>query len=178
MDIDVGSPTPAGSASYSGGVFTVMGEGADIFNSSDQFNYVYQPATGDGTIVARVLSQNNVGSTNAKAGVIWKASTVSGSPYILIETGPTGVVKVQYNFTGSIATSTYTFPNVWMKLVRSGGLFSAYVSPDGVTWTSFLVNKSLPTIPTAATVGIFECSHHPGSLGTATFDNVSFTPGP
>jgi hypothetical protein len=159
-------------------VFTVAGEGADIFGTSDQFNYVYQPTSGNGTIVARVTSQNDVGSTNAKAGVIWKASTAAGSPYILIETGPGGVAKVQYNFSGSISTSTYAFPNVWMKLVRSAGLFSAYLSPDGVTWTSFLANKSLPTIPAAATVGIFECSHHPGSLGTATFDNVSFTAGP
>ena len=87
-------------------------------------------------------------------------------------------MKVQYNFSGSVTTSTYTFPNVWMKLVRSGSSFSAYLSPDGVTWTSVLANKSLTTIPTAATVGIFECSHSTTKLGTATFDNVSFTPGP
>jgi hypothetical protein len=65
-----------------------------------------------------------------------------------------------------------------MKLVRSGSSFSAYVSPDGVTWTSVLVNKSLTTIPTSATVGLFECSHNATKLGAATFDNVSFTPGP
>jgi hypothetical protein len=110
--------------------------------------------------------------------VIWKASTTAGSPYILIAVSYTGLVKVQYNFSGSVTTSTYTFPNAWMKLVRSGSLFSAYLSPDGVTWTSVLANQSLPTIPTAATVGLFECSHKTGVLGTATFDNVSFTPGP
>jgi hypothetical protein len=47
-----------------------------------------------------------------------------------------------------------------------------------VTWTAALVNKSLPTITTSATVGIFECSHSTSKLGIATFDNVSFTPGP
>jgi regulation of enolase protein 1 (concanavalin A-like superfamily) len=178
-DTDVGAPSPAGSASFSGGVFSVNGSGADIFGTSDQFNYVYQPTTGDGTIIARVVSQSATGSSNSKAGVIWKASTTAGSPYILIETGPTGVVKVQYNFNGSLSTTaTYSFPNIWMKLVRSSGNFSAYVSPDGVTWTAVVTNKSLSTIPTAATVGIFECSHKAGVLGTATFDNVSFTPGP
>ena len=59
-----------------------------------------------------------------------------------------------------------------------GTNFSAFLSPDGVTWTAVLANKSLTTIPTAATVGLFECSHKAGVLGTATFDNVSFTPGP
>ncbi len=178
-DTDVGAPSPAGSATYSGGVFSVNGSGADIFGTNDQFNYVYEASAGNGTLIARVSSQTNTGSTNSKAGIIWKASTVSGSPYILIETGPSGVVKVQYNFSGSLsATSTYSFPNVWMKLVRSSGNFSAYLSPDGVTWTAVVTNKSLPTIPTAATIGIFECSHKVGVLGTATFDNVSFTPGP
>jgi hypothetical protein len=65
-----------------------------------------------------------------------------------------------------------------MKLVRSGANFSAYISPDGLTWTTVVANKSLPTITTAATVGMYEVSHKSGTLGTATFDNVSFTPGP
>jgi len=178
LDTDVGAPSPTGSASYAGGVYTVNGSGADIFGTSDQFNYVYQPTTGNGTIIARVTSQSNTGSSNSKAGVIWKASTTSGSPYILIETGPTGVVKVQYNFSGSVSGATYSFPNIWMKLVRSGANFSAYISPDGVTWTTVIANKNLPTITTAATVGIFEVSHKVGVLGTATLDNVSLTPGP
>jgi len=139
---------------------------------------VYQPTSGNGTLIARVISQSNTGSTNSKAGIIWKASTTSGSPYILIETGPTGVLRVQYNFNGSISGATYSFPNIWMKLVRSGANFSAYISPDGVTWTTVAANKNLPTITTASTVGIYEVSHKAGSLGTATFDNVSFTPGP
>ena len=48
-DSDVGSPALAGSAGYSGGVFTVNGAGADIWGTSDQFNYVSQPLSGNGT---------------------------------------------------------------------------------------------------------------------------------
>ena len=176
-DTGVGAPTLAGSATFASGVFTLNGAGADIFGTSDQFNYVYQPTTGNGTMIARVASQSNT-SSNAKAGIIWKASTTAGSPYFLIAVAPSGLVKVQYNFSGSVTSSTYTFPNVWMKIVRSGANFSAYLSPDGATWTSVLANKSLTTIPTAATVGLFVCSHNTSKLGTATFDHVSFTPGP
>ena len=177
IDTDVGSPPLPGSASFAAGVFTVKGSGADIFGTSDQFHYVYQPVPGNGTIIARVTSVSNT-SSNAKAGIMWKASTAAGSPYILIAASPTGLVKVQYNFSGSITTTTYAFPNAWMKLVRSGSSFSAYLSADGITWVSVLAGKSLPTIPTSATVGIFECSHSTTKLGTATFDNVSFTAGP
>jgi hypothetical protein len=179
-DTDVGSPAIAGSAGYtpSTKTFTVNGAGADIFGTTDQFNYVYQPLAGDGngTIIARVTSQTNT-SSNAKAGVIIKQSTTAGSNYILIAVDPGGTVKVQYDFNGSTtATSIYNFPNVWMKLVSLNGAFTAYLSGDGTNWTP-IISKTLPiTFP--ATIGLFECSHNTSELGTATFDNVSFTPGP
>jgi regulation of enolase protein 1 (concanavalin A-like superfamily) len=173
VDSDVGSPAIAGSAGYTGGVFTVNGNGADIFGTNDQFNYVHQTATTSGTIVARVTSETDT-SSNAKAGVMFKQSTTAGSDYMLITTSPAGVVKVEYDFNGSITqTSTYTFPNVWMKLAWEGGKFTAYLSSDGVTWTQAL-SKTLP-ITSPATVGIFECSHNVKALGTATFDHVSYT---
>ena len=35
---------------------------------------------------------------------------------MLIAARPTGLVKVQYDFNGSMTSRPYTFPNVWMKL--------------------------------------------------------------
>ena len=176
VDTDVGSPAISGSASFANGVFTVNGAGADIYGTNDQFNYVSQPVNGNGTLIARVTSQTNT-SSNAKAGIMFKQSTTAGSPYILITITPgTSSFKVQYNFNGSTGGATYTFPNAWMKLTRVGNTFTAYVSADGVTWT-LVVSKPL-TMSTNATAGLFECSHNASALGTATFDNVSFTPGP
>jgi regulation of enolase protein 1 (concanavalin A-like superfamily) len=181
-DTDVGSPAIAGSAGYtaSSHLFTVNGAGTDIFGTFDQFHYVDQPlgGNGNGTLIARVTSQTNT-SSNAKAGVMIKQSTTAGSSYILIAVAPSGIVKAQYDFTGSVqATSIYNFPDVWMKLVSLNGTFSAYVSGDGTTWT-LLLSRTLPTpITFPATIGLFVCSHNTSQLGTATFDNVSFTPGP
>ena len=180
QDTDVGSPAIAGSAGYTTktGTFTVNGAGEDIFGSFDQFNYVYQPLAGDGngTIIARVTSQTNT-SSNAKAGVIIKQSTTAGTDYMLIAVDPGGTVKVQWDFNGSTtATSIYNFPNVWMKLVSLNGAFTAYLSGDGTHWTA-VDSKALPiTFP--ATIGLYVCSHNTAELGTATFDHVSFTPGP
>ena len=177
-DADVGAVAVAGSAAYAGGVFTVNGSGSDIYGTSDQFHYVDQAVSGNGTLIARVTSQTVTGSSNSKAGLIWKASTSSGSPYFLIAVNSSGVVKVQWNFNTSVgAATTYAFPNVWMKMVRSGTTFTAYLSSDGVAWTQ-VASTTLTTIPTAATLGLAECSHVNTKLGTATFDNVSFTPGP
>jgi regulation of enolase protein 1 (concanavalin A-like superfamily) len=137
---------------------------------------VDQPLTGNGTIIARLTSMTNT-SSNAKAGVIIKQSTAAGSNYMLIAGSPSGTVKVQYDFSGSVtASGTYAFPNAWMKLVSLNGVITAYLSSDGVNWTNIL-HKTLP-ITSPATIGLFECSHNVSALGTATFDNVSFTPGP
>jgi regulation of enolase protein 1 (concanavalin A-like superfamily) len=177
LDTDVGQPAVAGSAAYSNGVFTVQGAGADIYGTNDQFHYVYQPVTsnGNGTIVARVTSQSNT-SANAKAGVMFKQSTTAGSNYVLIAMAPGGGVKVQYNFNGSVGGGTYTFPNVWMKLSDSGGTFTASLSSDAVNWTPVLTKAIAINAP--STVGLAVSSHNTSALGTATFDNVSFTPGP
>ena len=177
-DTDVGAVGVAGSAAYAGGVFTVNGSGTDIWGTSDQFHYVDQAVSGNGTLIARVTSQTVTGSSNSKAGLIWKASTSSGSPYFLIAVNTSGVVKVQWNFNTSVgAATTYAFPNVWMKMVRSNATFTAFLSSDGLTWTQ-VASTSLTAIPVGATLGLAECSHVNTRLGTATFDNVSFTPGP
>ena len=126
----MGSPAIAGSAGYSNGVFNVNGAGTDIYGTNDQFNYVYQSDPGDATITARVTSQTNT-SSNAKAGVIFKQSTTSGTNYILIAIGP-GSIKTQWDFNHSISQGTYTFPNAWVQLIRRGSTFTARISSDGV----------------------------------------------
>lgn len=57
-----------------------------------------------------------------------------------------------------------------MRLTRVGNVFTAYRSPDGVTWTSL----GSETIAMAATiqVGLAVTSHNNAVLGSATFDNV------
>ena len=54
-DGDVGAPSIAGSATYSGGTYTVAGSGADIWGTSDQFRFVYYSLSGNATITAGVL---------------------------------------------------------------------------------------------------------------------------
>src|SRR6185436_1957942 len=56
---DFGVGTTAGGSSYSSNRFTVNGFGADIGGTADGFRYIYQPANGDCTIVARVVSVEN-----------------------------------------------------------------------------------------------------------------------
>src|SRR6266481_5318557 len=65
-DQDIGSPSQPGSASYANGIWTVSGGGADIWNSADQFHFVYTNS-GASTAVALVDSLDNTDPW-AKAG--------------------------------------------------------------------------------------------------------------
>jgi glucose/arabinose dehydrogenase len=80
---DVGAPISAGGADYAPGDtgFYVDGAGSDAYGANDQFHYVYQTLSGDGTIVARVRYQTN-SSAWAKAGVMIKQSAVAGAPFV------------------------------------------------------------------------------------------------
>src|SRR5438445_586614 len=68
-DGDIGSTGVAGSAGYANDVFTVSGSGAQIYGTADAFHFVYQPLTGDGTMVARLVSVQG-GSGYAYSGVM------------------------------------------------------------------------------------------------------------
>jgi hypothetical protein len=60
---DIGAPALSGDQLYSGnrakGTWSVTGSGADIWGTSDHFHFVAQDAAGDGSISARILTQDN-----------------------------------------------------------------------------------------------------------------------
>jgi hypothetical protein len=66
---DVGAVAAAGSWGLSGSVHTVSGSGADIWNTADEFRYVYQTVTNDATITARVATL--CGGTPGSCPNVW-----------------------------------------------------------------------------------------------------------
>ena len=176
--VDVGSVTPAGSASVdSNNVYTVSGAGADIWNSADAFHFYYQPLSGDGEIIARVATVQNVAAWT-KAAVMMRDSTDAGSAHamMLVSAGK-GTAFQRRVAAGGLSTSTagplVTAP-YWVRLVRSGSTFTAYVSPDGSTWTQ--VGSDTISMGSTIDVGLAVTSHLDGTLATATFDHVTVGP--
>jgi hypothetical protein len=176
--VDVGSVTPAGSASVdSNGVYTVSGAGADIWNSADAFHFYYQPLSGDGQIIARVATVQNAAAWT-KAAVMMRDSTDAGSAHamMLVSAGK-GTAFQRRVATGGLSTNTagplVTAP-YWVRLVRSGSTFTAYASPDGSTWTE--VGSDTISMGSTIDVGLAVTSHLDGTLATATFDHVTVGP--
>jgi hypothetical protein len=168
----------AGSAGESGGTFTLEGSGADVWGTADQFQYAYRTLTGDGDIVARVATVENTHAW-AKAGVMMRDSLDPGSSHAFMLVSPgKGLAFQRRTVTGGESTHTSggsgTAPR-WVRLVRSGSSFSAYVSADGASWTLVATD----TIGMGATiyVGVAVSSHTNAALCTATFDSVTVTGG-
>ncbi len=177
VDADIGSPALAGSASYSGTVFTVNGAGIDIWGTSDQFHYVYQPMSNNNmTIIARVISLQNTDPW-AKGGVMIRETLAANSRHAMMAvTSANGAVFQRRLATGGASTTTSGLPVAapyWVKLVRQGTTFTGYASPDGVTWT--LIGSDTITMATSVFVGLPVTSHSNPAIGTDTFDSVTVT---
>ena len=85
----------------------------------DQFSFVHQPLAGDGSVVARVQSQRNSHQW-AKAGVIIKQSTQSGTPYAAVMVTPGHGVRFETTFDTQFTGNTAAGGPRWLKLTRSG----------------------------------------------------------
>ena len=174
VDQDIGAVGTAGGASFSNGVFSVSGAGADIWGSADSFNFAFEPLSGDGQIVARVTSLANTNAF-AKAGVMMRETTAAGSAHVLLDVRPGGAVEfMQRSSTGGATTflagATQSMPT-WLKLARSGSTVTASVSADGTNWTT--VGSTPVTMASSLVVGLAVCSHTTSATTTGTFDNVA-----
>lgn len=174
---DIGSPSLSGSTTHSSGVFTMQGAGTDIWNSSDQFHFLYQRVTGDVEVVARVdgLTGQHVWS---KAGVMIRASLDGNSAHgTAVVSASRGVHFQRRTSTSASSLSTEGTLSggapVWLKAVRTGSRVAAYYSANGSSWTE--IGSSSISLGSSAYVGVALTSHEPGAHSTARISNVSVT---
>ena len=119
---DVGSVGIAGNATTTNGTFTVQGAGADIWGSADAFRFAYYQLPGDGSIVARVATVQNV-NVWTKAGVMIRQSLTAGSPHASMLVTPGRGLAFQRRRTAgatSLSTSIAGTAPKWVKLERAG----------------------------------------------------------
>jgi glucose/arabinose dehydrogenase len=172
---DIGSPAEIGSASMSGGTWTIQGAGTDIYGSADQFQFAYQTLAADGGIGAHVTSQTNT-SLWAKAGVMLRASTDPGAQSYALLVSPGHGVFVQYRSTPggttkAIANVSGVVP-LYLKVARSGSTFTAYTSSDGSSWTALAGSTVTIGMSGPLLAGLAVTSHNASTFCTVTMDTV------
>ncbi len=170
---DVGSVAAAGSSTQANGTWTVSGSGADIWNTSDGFQFVGRQATGDIQVTARVTGLTNT-DVWAKAGVMIRDTLTAGSCHVsTFATSANGLVY-QRRTVANGASSHTAGPNsaapAWVRLERIGSVVISSTSADGSTWTE--IRRETSPLGNAVFVGLAVTSHNNGQVCTATFTNV------
>jgi hypothetical protein len=179
---DIGNTGRPGFVALAGSnSFTLNGAGGGL----DAMFFVYQPLAGDGQVSARLLSLQNF--WNNRAGLVIRESLDPSSKAVLLLARPSGSsgtvnegaeLKVKTSVTTpqvKVASLDQRQPN-WLRLVRSGHSFTAYLSPDGLTWMQ--VGATTLAMNSDAYIGIAVQSAQRGVWATAQFDNVSVDGGP
>jgi len=175
---DISGPVVTGSATASSGIFTVTGSG-NICCTSDQFQFVYQPITGDTQIIA-LVSSLQAADPWSKGGVMIRSALTGSSAHASVMTagadGSNGFFTRSRPSTGASsddgAISGGGTPR-WLRLVREGTVFSGYLSADGSHWT--LVGTDTISMPATVYVGLVVTSRKATALSTAKFSNVAIS---
>lgn len=171
---DIGTVGGPGATGESGGTFTTVASGSDIWFAADSFRFTHQPLNGDGVVTARVATTEAT-SNGAKHGVMVRESLAANSRHVMVVVTPGGSVMMQTRSstggsTTTVATQTGAAPR-WVRLVRKGAAFTGYASADGVTWS--LVGTVNLSMTQAAFTGLAATAQNNAVLNTSTFTNVS-----
>ncbi len=172
---DVGPVGIPGQACYNNGKYRIRASGADIWNTVDGFRYTYKTFNGDGQIVARVDSLDNVNAWN-KAGVMFR-ETVDGNSrhaFMALTSGngaafqyrlATGGTSFNKNLTGIRAP-------YYVKLIKRGTRYAGYISPDSLVWKQIGTTVDLGFGGGPTTAGIVLTSHANDRLSKAVLSHV------
>jgi hypothetical protein len=175
--VDIGAVGVAGSTSTSSGIYTVRASGYDIWETQDEFRFVYGALSGDGEITARI---DSITATNewTKAGVMIRETLSASSRFAYTNvTGGRGAAFHSRTSTGAWAGPGGTSDGVtrapyWVRVRRVGNVFTGYISADGQNWRQ---QGSSVTMSMGASVyaGLAVTSGIDTSLAAASFSSVN-----
>ncbi|MDR3443437.1 MAG: BNR-4 repeat-containing protein [Legionella sp.] len=174
QDIDTVTTGFGGNSGYKNGHFIMTSYGQGMDEVNDSFHYTYSKMSGDGTISAHVTMPRGY----SHSGVMMRETLDPNSKFAaaLLNPRPDGVNSMlvwraqpaSNSIGASVATSE---SSVWLRLNRTGDVFTGYVSSDGTTWT-----KTYSTTVSMANeiyVGLASASYANAYYSVRTdFDNV------
>jgi hypothetical protein len=185
---DIGKPAVPGAVRLNPAQYWVVqaanGDIGTLPKKLDEFFFIYQPLTGDGSILALIHGLEGGSPQWSKAGVMLREGLTPGSrnAFLGMATGPGPMLSVRAvpnKSTVVVGTgSRYgarRFP-VWLRLQREGNEFTPFSSADGFGWTQLNAPVPLPRFGPAALAGLATSSFREG-MTTAVYGNALVAPG-
>lgn len=143
---------------------TVGGTGLASGSTYDAGQFVYQNRTGDGILTA-YFPAGVPSDSSARYAVMVRASTANNAVMAATVTSSNTGYGTRLITRGSSGGSASALPsaanalvlNRWVRLTRTGSVFTSETSADGVSWTS-LGSVTLDALPDEALWGVFHYS--------------------
>jgi hypothetical protein len=182
-----GQAAAQGSFSYDAatGTYSVGGAGSDIWGTADQFTYAFKALEGNGSMIARVVSDDGKGAnTWSKAGVMIRETLAAGSTHAFMPITAGGgngrSFQRRLATNGSSTNADGPAPTIaapyWVKIERMGDDFSGYVSETGDPNSWVQVGAPVTIVmKDPVFIGLAVTAHVAGTVRTWTFDSVSTT---
>ncbi len=185
---DIGSPQLPGSAKPVETGWNVIGGGVDIWETSDQFHFVYRDISGDFDVAVRVESFTPA-HLYSKCGLMIRESLHAESAHLMFvlfadnqpRNNNLGAYEMQFRaLAGNDCQAIYpavrppappefpaTFPDSWLRVTRQANRFAAFASTDGKKWKQYA--EQVLTLASTVKVGPALTSHNPLVSATAAF---------
>ena len=169
---DIGAIGVAGQTTFDGNTFNVAGAGADIWGTTDAFQFAYMRVAGDIDVRVRVTDLTGPHEWS-KAGLMIRESLDPDARHdFLLASEQNGLAHQWRPVAGdaSAHTSLGASPSpVWLRITREGSTIHLSHSADGTHWT--LASTSQFTSGEVL-VGLAVTSHDTTRSATATFDSL------
>ena len=173
---DIGNPVVGSSAAVVGNGIDVSACGSDFGGSSDQGNFSYQIYSGNFDVAVR-LAGLGLSDIFARAGLMARETLDPGSQFAAALATPamngTSFEWRQPAGTASSSTGNFpaNYPNTWLRVQRSGNVFTGYAGYDGQTWTA--LGSATIAMSNQVYLGFAVSSHSTNQVTTAQFRDLS-----
>ena len=193
--VDIGAPKLPGSTEQTGPDLILVAGGSDIWDRRDEFHFAQTRVSGDFTLSLRVLSLQ-MADLYTKVGIMLRASLDAGAAHVMLLTfgdnqprnKNNGGLEFQFRATDNgpcaglyppqplpdVPQFPADLPDHWLKLSRSGDVFTGAYSADGKAWVTFCTHRQ--RLPETALLGLAVTSHNVEKSVTARFSDLTFTP--
>ncbi len=189
---DIGSPgsdprETGSTVTFTGTDFNSVAGGSGIWGSSDAFHFVFERRDGDFDVRAQLTRLDRTGA-NADGGIMVRESLAGNSrkiqatielpqnagtyyPGIRHTTG--GSVPSPYPYLSGVDPNNAGLPHAWIRLRRTGSVFSSFRSTNGLDWIEF--GRVTNDFPAAAYLGLATCADNnaAGKAITASYRDYS-----
>ncbi len=183
---NIGNTTTPGSAAWqSASAGLVAGAGAQGLRQGsnatrDAFGFTTKTMVGDGSITIRLTNVDNPGGAiGARSGLMIREGQAANARYVALVIQPNGTIYFMRRTAtgGAVAQNNVTAQTLprWLRLARTGNVFRAFRSSDGVVWTQVGNNLTL-ALATDTLAGVVAASSNDSNTCSGVFDNLTFFP--